>query len=105
MVGQRAYLIRDLSDAPYNMVRDAGSKNPGFDIPGWFFTGSPYGKQIVALGATQHPMPMNFCCEVVPDFGKLWKERPPGWEYYISRDTTPQPDADPFRSVLEGGEG
>ncbi len=46
------YDLQELVNAAYNRAKKAGSKNPAFDIPSWFYTGSPYANEIVALGCT-----------------------------------------------------
>lgn len=47
------YDLQDLVAAAYNRAKEAGSKNPAFDIPSWFYTGSPYANEIVELGCKE----------------------------------------------------
>jgi hypothetical protein len=82
------YDLRDCSERSYALVVEAGSNNPAFDMPGWFFSGSPYAEQIKALGAAIVAIPDDFRPEWVPDLGKLWSSREAIWDTYCK--TCPQ---------------
>lgn len=86
VVGKRAYRLRDLSDATYRMVKDMGSNNPGFDMPAWFFSGSPFGAQIEALGCEAHEIPDNFRPEYLPRLEKAWAARASIFDRYAAGD-------------------
>lgn len=84
VIGSNAYSLRALSAASYAAVCNSGSDNPGFDMPGWFYTGSPYAAQIIGLGVSPVPIPQDFVVEYVPDLGKVWRSRRPLWEGYTT---------------------
>lgn len=87
VIGDIAYSLRALASAAYVMVCDAGSDNPGFDMPNWFYTGSPYAAQIIGLGISPESIPCDFVPEIVPDLGRVWRSRRPLWECYTAATT------------------
>lgn len=82
VVDGHAYNLRDLADASYATVKGLGSKNPGFDMPMWFFTGSPYADQIKALGVQPMPVPDDFCAEYLPQSNPGPSRCPAIWQHY-----------------------
>jgi len=73
------YNLHDLVDTVFERVKAWGSNNPGFDTPNWFYTGSPYADEIVALGCSEVDAPANYRIECVPRLGKVWRSREPMW--------------------------
>jgi hypothetical protein len=71
--------LRALVDTAFERVRAWGSDNPGFDAPNWFYTGSPYADEIVALGCAGVDAPKEYRIESVPPLGKVWRSRDPLW--------------------------
>jgi hypothetical protein len=82
-VGDKAFSLRRVAQEMYDMAVASGSDNPGFDTPGWLYSGSPYGLQIVALGCPEIELPDGFTPEYVPDLGKCWRARLRLWDMYI----------------------
>jgi len=97
VVGDKAYDLRECTEAAAALVVASGSNNLGFDMPGWFFTGSPYAEQIKALGVAAQDIPSDFVAEVVPDLGKVWRARQTIWETYIRTALHP---ASPLGAVV-----
>lgn len=75
----RWYNLRDLVDTAFERVRAWGSDNPAFDAPNWFYTGSPYADEIVALGCAEVDAPKEYRIESVPRLGKVCRSREPQW--------------------------
>ena len=99
---ERAYALSELVQKTYEMTIAAGSDNPGFDMPAWFFTGSPYAEQIEALGCTLCDVPKDFLAEYVPDLGKVWRSRRPLWECYATLAALdPAPDHSDWNAAIE----
>ena len=99
---ERAYALSELAQKTYEMTIAAGSNNPGFDLPAWFFTGSPYAEQIEALGCTPCEVPKNFRAEYIPDLGKVWRARRPLWECYATLAALePAPDHSDWNAAIE----
>jgi hypothetical protein len=108
VVDERAYSLAALTEAAYQWAVCAGSTNPAFDMPGWFYSGSPYAEQIKALGVPCGDVPDDFCPEYVPTPAKLWRSRPTLWETYecaIPLDAPPSVDpvAEAARVLLKAG--
>lgn len=73
------YRLKDLVERAFEIVKESGSNNPGFDTPSWFYTGSPYANEIVALGCDTTNEPANYRIECVPRLGRVWRSREPAW--------------------------
>lgn len=73
------YSLSDCVDLAYNAVVYSGSKNPAFDMPPWFYSGSPYADAILALGVMRVKPPEAFQAEFVPKSALGWAARPPAW--------------------------
>lgn len=99
VVDGQAYNLRALVKASYAMVKELGSKNPGFDMPPWFFSGSPYAEQIKALGVQPIPIPENFTAEYLPQSTPGWSRRPPIWQH------TPRSKCNDYRTHPSAGRG
>ena len=82
VVDGQAYSLRDLVDASYAMVKGLGSKNPGSDMPPWFYSGSPYADQIKALGVQPIPVPENFSAEWLSQSKPGPSQGPAIWQHY-----------------------
>lgn len=79
-VGQRCFRLRDLGNAAYRKVVDAGSSNPAYDLPPFFWTGSPYGEAILLLNCAQVDPPSHWLIEHVPRGSRRpWKSHRPIW--------------------------
>lgn len=76
---KRWYVLKDLVDRAFEIAKKSGSINPAFDTPSWFYTGSPYADEIVALGCETTNEPENYQIECVPKLGKVWRSREPAW--------------------------
>ena len=72
------YQLSELVDKVFDIVKQYSS-NPAFDIPGWFYSGSPYADEIHKLGATPIENVNEFIPEFVPPLGKVWRSREPIW--------------------------
>jgi hypothetical protein len=78
-VGNEFYTLSELFDSVFEIVKQH-SKNPGFDTPGWFYSGSPYGKEIISIGVKPlEKEPAEFVPEFVPPLGKVYRTREPIW--------------------------
>ncbi len=73
------YTLSDLVNTVFELVKASGSGNPAFDMPSWFYTGSPYADEIEKIGCKQVPEPATYRVEVVPKLGKVWRARDPMW--------------------------
>lgn len=73
------YSISALVDRAFGIVTASGSRNPGFDMPHWFYTGSPYGDEIESLGCAEVAPPTEYRKEYVPELGTVWRSREPAW--------------------------
>lgn len=71
--------LKDLVDTAFEQVKAWGCDNPGFNMPSWFYTGSLYADEIVALGCKEVEPPKTYCIEFVPRLGKVWRRREPIW--------------------------
>ena len=87
-VGDTWFTVQSLVDAAFDKVKAAGSTNPAFDQPPFFYSGSPYGDAILTLGCT--PMesgPKDFKVEwVCHDGKKPWRSRDPIWPELFAVD-------------------
>lgn len=80
MVSDKCFLLSDLADAAYAALVDHGSRNPGFDMPPFFYTGSPYGEAILKMGCPEVDPPRAWRAEYVPQDGvEPWANRKPIW--------------------------
>lgn len=78
-VGNNFYSPSQLVDTVFEIVKQHSS-NPAFDTPGWFYSGSPYGKEIISIGVkTLEKEPDEFVPEFVPPLGKVYRTREPIW--------------------------
>lgn len=78
-VGNEFYSLSKLVDTVFEIVKQH-SPNPAFHMPGWFYSGSPYGKEICDLGVEPlKDTPKEFIPEFVPPLGKVWRSREPLW--------------------------
>lgn len=78
-VGNEFYSLSQLVDAVFEVMKQHSS-NPAFDAPGWFYSGSPYGKEIYSLGIQPlKDTPTEFVPEFVPSLGKVWRSKEPAW--------------------------
>lgn len=78
-VGNEFYSLSQLVDAVFEVVKQYSS-NPAFDAPGWFYSGSQYGKEIYSLGIQPlKDAPTEFVPEFVPSLGKVWRSKEPVW--------------------------
>ncbi|MCU0909770.1 MAG: hypothetical protein MUE98_00050 [Rhodobacteraceae bacterium] len=79
-VSGKWFRTADLADAAFDLVRRAGSENPAFDMPPFFYTGSPYGEALLALGVAPCDPPPSYRVMFTPHFGKSpWWRRAPIW--------------------------
>lgn len=91
VVGKSSFGLGQLTDLTFEEAKGYGSDNPAFHMPGWFYSGSPYDKQILAL-AERHsvepaPIPKDFIPEYVPKLGYVWRTTEPKWiDHYGVRD-------------------
>lgn len=78
-VGENYYCLSELIDTAFYIVK-RNSDNPAFDMPSWFYSGSPYGENILKLGVNPiEETPSEFIPEYVPKLGKVWRSREPAW--------------------------
>lgn len=78
-VGNEFYSLSQLVATVIEIVKQHSS-NPGFDMPGWFYSGSPYGKEIISLSVQPlKDKPTDFTPEFVPPLCKVWRSREPLW--------------------------
>lgn len=83
-VGQDFYVLSDLVEAAYKLVSKS-SDNPGFDMPQWFYSGSPYGAQIRALGVSPCQEPNDFRPEYLPQSEKHpWNRHASWWRNHAT---------------------
>jgi hypothetical protein len=79
-VGNDFYSLSQVVDTVFEIVKQH-STNPAFDVPGWFYSGSPYEKEICALGI--QPLkykPTEFIPEFLPRYPQPpWRSREPMW--------------------------
>jgi hypothetical protein len=85
------YSLDQLTTAAFEEAKLYGSKNPAFHMPGWFYSGSPYGTQILDLATRKGLIPIvipdNFTPEYMPKLGYIWRATEPAWiDYYNCRD-------------------
>ena len=73
------FALRDLVDTAFDRIKCWGSNNPAFDLPSWFYTGSLYADEIVALGCAEVDAPKEYWVLCVPRLGKVWRSRDPQW--------------------------
>ena len=70
VVGGGAYGLYGLVTATHNEAKMYGPDNPAFHMPGWFYSGSPYGRQIKELADRNNifmsDVPVDFVPEYVP---------------------------------------
>ena len=78
-IGEDFYSLSKVTDKVFKIV-SKHSDNPAFDMPGWFYSGSPYGKEILELQVKPlEQQPSEFQPEFVPKLGKVWRAREPLW--------------------------
>ena len=65
-IGDQWFSTRSLVNAAYDRIVSAGSKNPAFDSPPFFWTGSPYGVQILSLGCETVAAPETYVVHYLP---------------------------------------
>lgn len=73
------YTLSVLVDKVFEIVKTSGSNNPAFDMPPWFYTGSPYADELVNLGCKEVTAPETYKVEYVPALGKVWRSRELTW--------------------------
>lgn len=73
------YTLSTLGDKVFDIVTASGSNNPAFDMPPWFYTGSPYADEIESLGCAEVIPPTQYQKEYVPALGDVWRSREPAW--------------------------
>ena len=73
------FLMADILESTFSTIEKAGSNNPAFDSPPWFYSGSPYADAICALGCAETDAPEEYLVEYVPPLGKVWRAREPAW--------------------------
>ena len=83
------YTLSALSDKALARVTASGSKNPGFDMPPWFYTGSPYADEIESLGCAEVTPPTEYRKEHVPALGVVWRSREPAWPSIFNCEVKP----------------
>jgi hypothetical protein len=72
------YQLSTLVDCVFEIVKQR-SDNPAFDMPGWFYSGSPYADEIHKLGVKPVNAPNKFTPEFTPLLGNIWRTREPMW--------------------------
>jgi hypothetical protein len=72
------YQLSELVDRTFDIAKQHSS-NPVFDMPGWFYSGSPYADEIHKLGCESVENVNEFIPEFVPPLGKVWRSREPMW--------------------------
>lgn len=78
-IGEDYYCLSQKTEAVFAIVKQHSS-NPAFDMPGWFYSGSPYGKEILSIGVKAlDNEPEEFVPEYVPPLGKVYHTREPIW--------------------------
>jgi hypothetical protein len=82
-VDDRFYRLSTLVDHVFEIVKQH-SDNPGLDMPGWFYSGSPYADEIHNLSVEIIAEPSDFFPEYVPSLGKVWRSREPMWPQIFS---------------------
>ena len=83
-VGGDFYNLHDLGDAAFELVKQT-STNPGFDLPPWFYSGSPYAEQIRALGVPPCAAPASFVPEYLPQTDRqLWNRHASWWQHHAT---------------------
>lgn len=80
------YTLYALVDNAFDIVKSSGSNNPAFDMPPWFYTGSPYADAIVNLGCAEVPAPSIYMVECLPLLGNVWRSREPAWPSIFNMD-------------------
>lgn len=72
--------LSSLVDHIFNIVKQHSS-NPGFDMPPWFYSCSPYADELIALGSDFIvDKPKEFRPEFLPQSTKKsWSSREPTW--------------------------
>lgn len=86
MVGNRCFSLAALTRATYEAVKRAGSQNPAYDMPPWFYSGSEYGREICDLGVPfVVGFPDAFAPEYVPKSTPSLCGRPPIWPEVFGR--------------------
>jgi hypothetical protein len=78
-VDEYYFSLSEVVDHVYTIVCQY-SDNPGFDMPPWFFSGSPYADEILRLGITpiQHQV-REFTPEFTPAARPTWRANEPKW--------------------------
>jgi hypothetical protein len=85
-VNGKCYNLFALVNKAFAIVKASGSNNPAFDMPPWFYTGSPYADAIVNLGCKEVAPPTSYKVECVPELGKVWRSREPAWPKIFNVD-------------------
>ena len=89
VVDDYAYDLKRLYDAAYQRCVNSGGT--AFDMPPFFYTGSPYGKEIKTLAKTAgiepQEIPSDMDKAIVPHFDrKVWTTREPMWRQLFLGD-------------------
>jgi hypothetical protein len=82
----KCYSLFALVNKAFDIVKASGSNNPAFDMPPWFYTGSPYADAIVNLGCEELTPPDIYMVECVPPLGNVWRSREPAWAKIFNVD-------------------
>jgi hypothetical protein len=91
VVGDVSFGLSRLVDGAFEEAKTYGPENPGFHMPEWFYSESPYSEQIIALAKRHNiepvPIPDGFLPEYVPKLGYVWRRVDPKWiDHYGVRD-------------------
>lgn len=91
VIGEISFGLSKLTEIAFEEAKVYGPENPAFHMPGWFYSESPYGEQIVALakrhGVEPFRIPDGFQPEYVPRLGYVWRSVEPKWiEHFGVRD-------------------
>lgn len=77
-VGDKWFLMKDLMEKVWSIVSKQ-SDNPAFDFPPWFYTGSPYGEDILNLNVKECEPPKEYSVVCVPKVNITYHKRIPNW--------------------------
>jgi hypothetical protein len=79
-VDENYFSLSQIVDRVYEIV-SKHSSNPGFDMPPWFYSGSPYADEILNIGIEPLKLkPKEFQPEFLPQSNnKNWKAKQPLW--------------------------
>jgi hypothetical protein len=88
-INGKFYSLYDAVEKAFAEVRAFGSNNVAFDAPPWFYTGSPYGDAILALGPIEMPSPQFFRAEYLPQSKPGWARQSPIWPKVFGVEVSP----------------